>query len=87
MSQEFSLRNEARWVTDKRQMLSYLTDLWQRLGPFDGIMGYSQGAAVAGVFLDLLEMGINEKTHATVPVFKQNNECMLSFLGGVELEG
>ena len=31
-------------------MLTYLTDLWQRLGPFDGIMGYSQGAAVAGVF-------------------------------------
>ena len=29
-------------------MVRYLQDLWRSDGPFDGIMGYSQGAAVAG---------------------------------------
>ena len=50
---DFPLRNPpffsgAREKKNTRQMLTYLTELWGRLGPFDGIMGYSQGAAVAG---------------------------------------
>ena len=71
------------WATPKRQMLSYLTDLWQRLGPFDGIMGYSQGAAVAGgrgiCWGILLEMGIDFRKHmvtAWYPGFKQRLTCV-----------
>eukprot|EP00438_Fugacium_kawagutii_P021329 Skav215880 [mRNA] locus=scaffold956:7676:11321:- [translate_table: standard] len=33
------------------QMVTYLTEVWRRHGPFDGIMGYSQGASVAGGYL------------------------------------
>ena len=40
----WSLKREDSWS----RMLAYLLEIFRRDGPFDGVMGYSQGAAVAG---------------------------------------
>ena len=40
----WSFKREDSWS----RMLAYLLEVFRRDGPFDGIMGYSQGAAVAG---------------------------------------
>ncbi|CAE7401164.1 xpot [Symbiodinium sp. CCMP2456] len=40
----WSIKREDSWT----KLLAYLHEVFRRDGPFDGVMGYSQGAAVAG---------------------------------------
>ncbi|OHW98870.1 dihydrofolate reductase [Colletotrichum incanum] len=42
------------------QSLEYISDLLRREGPFDGIVGFSQGAAAAAMVAALLETGRRE---------------------------
>lgn len=63
--------------TDKSALraLEYLYEIMETEGPFDGIVGYSEGATIAGTLL-LHEQVLQEK-HGRIPMFK----CAL-FFGG-----
>lgn len=63
--------------TDKSaaHTLKYLYDIVEREGPFDGIVGYSEGATIAATLL-LHEQVLHEE-HGRIPTFK----CAL-FFGG-----
>ncbi|KAF2015177.1 hypothetical protein BU24DRAFT_482765 [Aaosphaeria arxii CBS 175.79] len=58
-----------------RQTLDYLYDVMEKQGPFDGIIGYSEGATIAGTML--LHEQLREKSEGRQPMFK----CAL-FFGG-----
>jgi hypothetical protein len=58
-----------------RQTLDYLYQLLEREGPFDGIVGYSEGATIAGTLL--LHEQMREREEGRVPKLK----CAL-FFGG-----
>ncbi|KAI9647282.1 hypothetical protein NHQ30_003665 [Ciborinia camelliae] len=55
--------------------MEYLYDIMQEEGPFDGIMGYSEGAAVAGTLL--LHEQKRFETEGRPPMFK----CAVFFAG------
>ena len=55
--------------------LDYLYDIMERDGPFDGIIGYSEGATVAATLL--LHEQRRFETHGIEPMFK----CALFFAG------
>ena len=58
-----------------RYTLQYLYDIMEKEGPFDGIMGYSEGATIAGTLL--LHEQMREELEGRLPMFK----CAL-FFGG-----
>lgn len=58
-----------------RRTLAYLYEIMERDGPFDGIVGYSEGATIAGTLL--LHEQVRERNEGRVPMFK----CAL-FFGG-----
>lgn len=58
-----------------RRTLEYLYDITDKEGPFDGIMGYSEGATIAGTLL--LHEQMREEHEGRSPMFK----CAL-FFGG-----
>ena len=58
-----------------RKTLSYLYDIMETEGPFDGIVGYSEGATIAGTLL--LHEQMRERDEGRIPMFK----CAL-FFGG-----
>ncbi|CAM9936307.1 unnamed protein product, partial [Choristocarpus tenellus] len=43
------LKGRCQWA-GLEESLSLLASVWDRQGPFDGLMGFSQGAAMASVF-------------------------------------
>lgn len=58
-----------------RQTLTYLYELLETEGPFDGIIGYSEGATIAGTLL--LHEQMREHNEGRIPMLK----CAL-FFGG-----
>ncbi|KAH3912578.1 hypothetical protein HBI56_154130 [Parastagonospora nodorum] len=58
-----------------RQTLLYLYEVMEKEGPFDGIIGYSEGATIAGTLL--LHEQMRDKNEGRIPVLK----CAL-FFGG-----
>lgn len=58
-----------------RRTLSYLYELLETEGPFDGIIGYSEGATIAGTLL--LHEQVREQNEGRIPMLK----CAL-FFGG-----
>lgn len=58
-----------------RRTLEYLYEIMEKEGPFDGIMGYSEGATIAGTLL--LHEQMREELEGRIPMFK----CAL-FFGG-----
>jgi hypothetical protein len=58
-----------------RETLNYLYEIMEKEGPFDGIIGYSEGATIAGTLL--LHEQMREKNEGRIPVLK----CAL-FFGG-----
>jgi hypothetical protein len=58
-----------------RQTLEYLYGIMEKDGPFDGIVGYSEGATIAGTLL--LHEQLREREEGRVPTLK----CAL-FFGG-----
>lgn len=58
-----------------RQTLTYLYELLETEGPFDGIIGYSEGATIAGTLL--LHEQMREQNEGRIPMLK----CAL-FFGG-----
>ncbi|KAL1597187.1 hypothetical protein SLS60_008769 [Paraconiothyrium brasiliense] len=56
--------------TDKSaaHTLQYLYDLMEKEGPFDGIVGYSEGATIAGTLL--LHEQLLQENHGRTPMFK-----------------
>ena len=56
--------------TDKSaaHTLKYLYDLMEKEGPFDGIVGYSEGATIAGTLL--LHEQLLQENHGRIPMFK-----------------
>lgn len=58
-----------------RQTLLYLYEVMDKEGPFDGIIGYSEGATIAGTLL--LHEQMRDKNEGRIPVLR----CAL-FFGG-----
>ena len=56
--------------TDKSaaNTLQYLYNLMEKEGPFDGIVGYSEGATIAGTLL--LHEQLMQENHGRIPMFK-----------------
>ena len=67
---------EAERQRSKDKTIQYLVDYMNRNGPFDGLLGFSQGAAVASG-LAMLQANCDERLDG-VPMFK-----FLILIGGV----
>lgn len=65
----------ARTDESARKALEYIYNIMETEGPFDGIVGYSEGATIAGTLL--LHEQMRERDEGRLPMFK----CAL-FFGG-----